>query len=373
MDKRKLKKSIKIVLLFLILIILVIVVLSGIKLYKVQKLSNKKYDKEAIKSILNKKLYKDIINVKYSDTINNCVKEDDFVSEYINHYTKINYVKQKYFCENINKLVDKKYTDDEINNIIKNGNNDDVKEFVKKDYIKDVNNYLKYDFAKTKNINRYINYYDETGMDYEKVVLYVNIGLDKEFYTDVKYNNEYKDTVLVNKYSAITKEYKPENLRMIDKNYWNGYDVQQAASVAADAFEQMAKDAEEEGLYILANSSYRSYEDQEKIYNDYRIIYGEAYALNYAAKPGFSEHQTGLVIDIAAKNSNIFANSKEYSWVKENAHKYGFIERYPKDKENITGYKYESWHYRYVGKDIATYIYENDITYDEYYYMFLDK
>ena len=72
-------------------------------------------------------------------------------------------------------------------------------------------------------------------------------------------------------------------------------------------------------------------------------------------------------------DTNVFSNSDEYSWVKENAHLYGFIMRYPKGKEYITGYKYESWHYRYVGVDIATYIYENDITYDEYYVRFLAK
>ena len=76
---------------------------------------------------------------------------------------------------------------------------------------------------------------------------------------------------------------------------------------------------------------------------------------------------------MASKNSNIFADSEEYTWMLENSYKYGFIMRYPKDKERITGYKYESWHYRYVGKEIAEYIFENDLTYDEYYARFLDK
>ena len=366
------KKKLKIVVLFIILIIILVLTFSGIKLYRVKKLVGMNYDKKATDYILDKKLYKDIVSIKYSKTINNCVKTEYFKTNYINKYKNINYYDQDDFCNNVNLLLDKKYTEEEINNIIKNGSNNDINEFVKKDYIKDINNYLNYEFALSKNIDRYIDYYNENQIDYEKVVLYVNIGLDKEFYTDVKYNTNYKDTILVNKYSAVTKEYKPENLRLIDKKYWASYESQEAADVAADAFEKM-EDALNEGLYILANSTYRSYEDQEKIFNDYRIIYGEAYALNYAAKPGFSEHQTGLVVDIASKNSNIFANSKEYDWVKENAYKYGFIERYPKDKESITGYKYEAWHYRYVGKDIAKYIYENNITYEEYYYMFLNK
>ena len=91
------------------------------------------------------------------------------------------------------------------------------------------------------------------------------------------------------------------------------------------------------------------------------------------ARPGFSEHQTGLSFDIGSRSSNVFANSKEYTWMLENAYKYGFILRFPKKYESITGFRNEPWHYRYVGIDIAKYIYDNDISYEEYYAMFLDK
>ena len=93
----------------------------------------------------------------------------------------------------------------------------------------------------------------------------------------------------------------------------------------------------------------------------------------YSARPGHSEHQTGLAIDLAAFNSNLnnFEETKEYEWVKDNAHLYGFILRYPKGKEHITGYMFEPWHYRYVGTKVAKEIYEMDITFDEYYELFL--
>ena len=126
---------------------------------------------------------------------------------------------------------------------------------------------------------------------------------------------------------------------------------------AADAFYKMADDMAEENLYILSNSSYRSFKEQEKTYKLYLNTYGENYVKHY----------------IASKNNDIFNNSKEASWLLNNAYKYGFILRYPKNKESITGYKYEPWHYRYVGIDIATYIYENNLTFDEYYIRFLDK
>ena len=135
----------------------------------------------------------------------------------------------------------------------------------------------------------------------------------------------------------------------------------------------MCDAALENNKYILANSSYRSYEEQKKTYNTYLKLYGQKYVSNYVALPGFSEHQTGLAVDIASKNNKIFKNSKEYKWILENSYKYGFILRYTKSNQKITGYEEESWHFRYVGLEIAKYIYENNITYEEYYVMFIDK
>ena len=91
------------------------------------------------------------------------------------------------------------------------------------------------------------------------------------------------------------------------------------------------------------------------------------------AKPGYSEHQTGLAYDIGSKSTNVFANSKEYQWMKDNAYKYGFIERFTQKYENLTGFRKEPWHYKYVGKDIAKYIHDNNISFEEYYAVYLDK
>ena len=124
----------------------------------------------------------------------------------------------------------------------------------------------------------------------------------------------------------------------------------------------------------MVSSSYRTYEKQELVYNDYKNSRGTEYADSIAARPGYSEHQTGYTLDIFEKtnsNQKTFHESTTYLWLKDNAHNYGFILRYPEDKEDITGYSFESWHYRYVGKDIATYIYQNNITFDEYYAYYL--
>ena len=138
----------------------------------------------------------------------------------------------------------------------------------------------------------------------------------------------------------------------------------------------MWEDAYKENIYLIINSSYRNYESQENVYNDYKRQQGEAYADKIAARPGYSEHQTGLALDIFSKENTLTSNFKgstAYNWLVNNAYKYGFIERYKDDTEDITGFKAEAWHWRYVGIDAATYIYENNITFDEYYAYFLAK
>ena len=115
------------------------------------------------------------------------------------------------------------------------------------------------------------------------------------------------------------------------------------------------------------------YNEQKKIYDDYSSWYGEEDADKKAARAGYSEHQTGLAVDIQSycSQNKDFEECEEFTWLTNNAYKYGFILRYPKDKEYLTGYKYESWHYRYVGKKVSKYIHDNDITFDEYYAYFV--
>ena len=175
----------------------------------------------------------------------------------------------------------------------------------------------------------------------------------------------YKYDVLVNKKNKLPDNYVPADLNLISKEYSDS--KQHLRNIAQINFEKMAKDIEKEGLKIIAVSTYRDSEYQDKLFNNYVQEKGLEYASMCSAKKGFSEHQTGLAVDIA--NSNLdydnFDKSEEFKWVKNHAHKYGFILRYPKDKVNITGYKYEPWHYRYVG-DIAPYIYLNNLTLEEY-------
>lgn len=169
------------------------------------------------------------------------------------------------------------------------------------------------------------------------------------------------DTIIVNKTYSLPSSFAPNNLEDI-----NGYI--KIVDFAKKAFDELKNDAKAAGLNIYASSGYRSYQDQEYIYNNYVRMDGKEAADTYSARAGFSEHQTGLVLDLNTVDIS-FDNTNESNWLRENSYKYGFIIRYPKGKEDITGYTYEPWHIRYVGKKLAKEIYNNGdyLTLEEYF------
>ena len=202
----------------------------------------------------------------------------------------------------------------------------------------------------------------------EKIIyILLLIILENNFYKDI--NTIYNPTsydFLVNKNNRLTNDYIPNDLEIIDIKY--SCKDKYLRHEARINFEILAKHAKLEGFDIIAVSTYRSYEYQEKLYNNYVIDKGFYYADMASARAGHSEHQTGLALDVADKSLDYdnFEYTKEFIWMKNNAHKYGFIMRYPKGMFHITGFKFEPWHYRYVGVDVATYIYENNLTLEEY-------
>lgn len=134
---------------------------------------------------------------------------------------------------------------------------------------------------------------------------------------------------------------------------------------ALDAFNEMAADVADEGLSIYISSDYRSYYDQERIYNNYVERDGQEAADTYSSRPGHSDHQTGLAFDLNSIDDS-FGYTPESDWVAANAHKYGFIIRFPEGKEDITGYQYEPWHIRYLGVEKATEVFESGLCLEEF-------
>lgn len=240
---------------------------------------------------------------------------------------------------------------------------------------KEIKKMKKIPYYKEKNKKRYLAYQEEKkDLPIEDVVMHVNIGIDKPYYTNTKKATNLNETpLLVNKYYYLTEDYVPENLEEISLSYARS--GMQLVHEAKEAFETLSEEAKKEGMNIIAMSSYRSYEYQVDLYNRYVETDGKEAADTYSARAGYSEHQTGLAVDVYNKELpyTSFEQTEEFTWMQENAYKYGFILRFPKDKVNITGYQYESWHYRYVGEEVAEYIHKNNLTLEEYYVKELEN
>lgn len=244
--------------------------------------------------------------------------------------------------------------------------NENKKELTKEEKL--IEDMKKISYYRKENKERYITYQKENNsLSIEDVITHVNIGIDQPYYTNTKPSeNLNTNLILVNKYNYVTQDYIPENLEPIDTAYARS--GMQLVSEAKNAFEELSQKAKEDGMTILAMSSYRSYDYQVNLYNNYVETDGKQAADTYSARAGYSEHQTGLAVDVynGVIPYTSFEETEEFTWMQQNAYKYGFILRFPEDKTNITGYQYESWHYRYVGKEIAEEIYKNNLTLEEY-------
>lgn len=179
-------------------------------------------------------------------------------------------------------------------------------------------------------------------------------------------NDKNGSLMLVNKKHKIGKNFVPENLQNFTVRTGKSA-CEEERHVCAEimpSLEELFKAADKDGITLYALSGYRSYISQQNLYNFYLARDGKS-AKDTVSLPGESEHQTGLALDITNSRRN-FNGSREASWIADNCYKYGFIVRYPKGKEDITGYGYESWHIRYVGDDAAKEIHDKKITLEEY-------
>ena len=214
-----------------------------------------------------------------------------------------------------------------------------------------------------------------------------NLFNDKVVYSDInekvkEANQEKSEKTKVKKEAKKIKPSKDKNgaynvngTIIVNKKYgldenYTYKDNQELYDEATEAFEKMQKDAEKDGAWFHIVSRYRSYAVQNWVYESYKKE--RENVDTFSAKPGYSEHQTGLAFDLNGEDQEISSNEKfegteQYKWLNENAYKYGFILRYPKDKIDITGYKFEPWHYRYVGTEISYALKDRDITLEEYF------
>ncbi len=385
MKKRKLK--IKNILILFIIVVIIIFTLLILFSKNNNRLKNIGYSNLEIKEL--EKLSKNELNIIYKYDYNSnlvyIITSENYNKDKLDLYldytlknSDIDYLKifnlinhESFKKDNIDKYITYLKKFDNIDGIIKY-----VNEYENKNINLDSTtlSFINEEYFIVDYLDRYLNYYENhKDLSYKEIVTRINSNLDYEFYTDSTKSDLTKEMyTLVNKYNYLEKDFVPDNLVSVTGIY--ARDKAQLVDAAYDNFVKMADAARENNLTIKVTTGYRSYNFQSTLYNNYVKADGVKNADTYSARPGYSEHQLGYSADLTnAKNVSFddFENTDEYKWLKDNAHKYGFIMRYPKDKEYITGYIFESWHYRYVGVEIATYIYENDITYEEYYAYFL--
>ena len=389
----------------IIFIILIICLSYYFNLYERIRLKIKGYSIKEQNIIINKV---DNLNTIYInnyipelyDILNNKDMKKNNIEKYINYYQKNNIEGNKVIfmvnnnleneqysdklyniitCENYDKTNLEKYID-YINNYLNQDNYSCISVItlaendIKLEYNDELAELLKEKYFIKGNINRYLDYKNKNNnLSNEDIIRNVNANIDYNFYTNIKSSDISKGKLMiVNKYYNLSSSYKGDLVETGNYSINSNYKMDREAF---EAYKKLYEDALKNNLHIKIRSAYRSYFDQQYIYNGYVARDGKAESDRYSARAGHSEHQTGLAIDISAASDlwGDFSKTQEFTWMKDNSYKYGFILRYPKDKEYITGYMYEPWHYRYVGVDVAKYIYENNITYDEYYAYFIEN
>ncbi len=222
---------------------------------------------------------------------------------------------------------------------------------------------------------RYLEYkLHHITFSWEEVITFVNIGLDHPFYTEVcQIILPDQLTVLVNKYRQLSRDFIPGDLEPIAAECSSGQLL--LRHQARIAFEAMCCAARRQGIELKAISTFRSYVYQQQVYYKNRtegmdMDQYRAERDRVSARPGHSEHQTGLAVDINDLEQT-FEATAEGRWLATNSYCYGFILRYPKGKEKITGYDYEPWHFRYLGRRLSEAVYRSGLTYDEFYTRYL--
>lgn len=269
-----------------------------------------------------------------------------------------------YTLEDTNKLLDFFKTDEQRKELLEKDKNEKIVEFISEKY------YIH------KNLEKYLTYAEKNKKkENTEIVAIINTHRDENAYEEIIDSDTTNDVLIIaNKYYKLNETFEPLEITDISPKY--AYAGNKLAKIALDAYLNLWNTAKEEGYQFIVNTSYRSFSTQEEMYENTKALQGQRMADSLVARPGHSDHQTGLAIDIYELNyqsSQNFQDSPAYTWLCENAYKFGFIERYPKDKENITGFTYEPWHWRYVGEEIAKKIKEENITFDEYYAYYIEN
>lgn len=253
-------------------------------------------------------------------------------------------------------VLTKKLTKDEINKLLTMKKNNDIVNLTKEKYFI------------FKNLDKYLEYKKENeGKKNNEIVAIINTEANVDWMDNEKKTDTSKGSLmLVNRIYGLPSDYEPDDIVDVPSLY--AYTGKKISNSILNDIISLIEAGKEEGYTFVVSDGYRSYKEQENIYNNYKNSYGESEADIYVAKPGHSDYQTGMSFDLMPYNKVIDnpSESDEYKWLKENAHKYGFIFRLPKDKEKLTRFKSSTWRLRYVGTEASTVIHNENLCLEEY-------
>jgi D-alanyl-D-alanine carboxypeptidase len=275
------------------------------------------------------------------------------------------------------KLLNIGYDNEEIEILTKKLNDDKLNELLKSEYNGNIVSFVKEKFFIYENLDKYLEY-EKQNKDYDnsKIIAIINTEANVDWFEIERETDTSKgELMLVNRLYGLNSEYTPEDIVTIPSKY--AYDNIKISNSILENIQEMAEDAKAEGYTFVVSSGFRTYKEQKSLYNSYASSYGKNEADKYVARAGHSEYETGLSFDFepykyTSKVSDI-KTSAEYLWLRENAHKYGFIFRFESDKEYITGFSEDPWRLRYVGVDAADMIYNEKICFEEYYAYFVNR
>lgn len=359
----------------LVLILIIVGLINPVRLTAIKNIEKLNYSETTAKKIIKMGLKDLTMKYDYSSFVDKNINEKEFDINNYEVYLQLSYKEEANDLNLINKLINKGYNAEEVDCIIQTGDYESINLLLNKNKYENILKFLNYDFALLSRLDRYIEYKELNVVSYDNAILNVNMDLDKENYQDVNLIEEFSFLMLVNKHNKLSVDLKIPELEVFSKTYSYGTKVM-ANQSAIDAFVRMSDDYYNiGGVRILANDAYRSFDDQQKIVDNSRNLYGDAYVNKKVALAGHSDHQTGLGITIVSKDDNAM------KWVSENAYKYGFILRFPyalndlndSPEKNPTGFNVINNYYRYVGVEAATYMKNNNICFEEYYAKFLVK
>ena len=287
------------------------------------------------------------------------------------YYTKDKNYKESYEF----KLLEKGYSEEEVNKLVGKYENDRLDYLLSIDYNGHIIPFMEEKYYIHSKLNDYLSYKsDNKKSEYADVVALVNVEMHIDWLDNMKETDVSKnELMLVNRIYGLGEDFVPSDLVEVPSKY--AYSGKKLSQSVLDEVIKLIEDGKNHGYTFVISDGYRSYDEQKDIYDSYADYYGMSETDTFVARPGHSEYQTGMSFDLKPYNKVIddVSNNEEYLWLRENAYKYGFIFRFEKVNEHLTGFSENNWRLRYVGKEAAKVMRDEDICFEEYYAYYVGE